>query len=314
MKSAIVNSFGPPMDVVRVVERKHQPLASGQVRLKMLRATINPSDLLVISGRYRYRTTLPFFPGFEGVGIVVETSDSLTSLHDGDRVVPIRGAGMWQQERIADAKWCFRVPGDLSDEQASYSYVNPLSSIMLIDMAMPRVGQRVAINAPTSAIGQILARLVSQRECIPIAIESRIATRSKVLDHSLADVWVSSSGSAKVDIAFDAIGGEEGGALLESVHEGGTFIQYGLMSGRPVDSKFIRNARCSTKHFMLRDFIRGSDRAIVVKAMNRAFGLVSSGLASQNFCKYYVLEDIRQALRHSGQRNRGGKVGLLLSK
>lgn len=43
----------------------------GYVRLRMLAASINPSDVITIRGTYS-RTKLPFRPGFEGVGEVVE--------------------------------------------------------------------------------------------------------------------------------------------------------------------------------------------------------------------------------------------------
>ena len=55
---------------------------------------VNPSDLMVVRGRYVFLPPLPATPGFEGVGVVDEVGPGLLGrLVQGKRVVAINHAG-----------------------------------------------------------------------------------------------------------------------------------------------------------------------------------------------------------------------------
>ena len=66
------NQIGNPADVLTVKAAESQALESGEVRVRILAAPINPSDLLQIAGQYGVAATLPARAGSEGVGRVVE--------------------------------------------------------------------------------------------------------------------------------------------------------------------------------------------------------------------------------------------------
>ena len=63
---AIVRAFGPAAEVVAVESYEPGRPMPGQVRVRMTARSINPSDLVTISGAYASRTARPFVPGFEG--------------------------------------------------------------------------------------------------------------------------------------------------------------------------------------------------------------------------------------------------------
>ena len=63
MKQVIYNDFGNPADVLKLVETPSQALADGQVRVEVLRAPTNPSDLIQVSGNYGVRPPLPAVAG-----------------------------------------------------------------------------------------------------------------------------------------------------------------------------------------------------------------------------------------------------------
>ncbi|NUT48369.1 MAG: alcohol dehydrogenase catalytic domain-containing protein, partial [Saccharothrix sp.] len=133
MYRAIVRSFGPAADVVEV--EAYEPPSPGvdEVLVRMVAATVNPSDLVTISGAYRSRTSLPLVPGFEGVGVVERLGPGVTGLAVGDRVLPVGSAGAWQRVKLARARWCLRVRPELTDDQAATSYTNPLTALRMID-------------------------------------------------------------------------------------------------------------------------------------------------------------------------------------
>lgn len=85
---AVVRRFGPAIESVQFESYAPALLKVGELRVKMQFSTINPSDLITISGAYSSRTPLPFVPGFEGVGIVEAGSELV-----GQRVLPLGSAG-----------------------------------------------------------------------------------------------------------------------------------------------------------------------------------------------------------------------------
>src|SRR4029077_262635 len=90
MKAAVFDTFGEPSKVLRVREVPDPKPGPGQVRVRMILSPINPSDLMVVQGRYGVLPTLPATPGFEGVGVVDEVGPGLLGRFvKGKRVVVI---------------------------------------------------------------------------------------------------------------------------------------------------------------------------------------------------------------------------------
>lgn len=104
MLRTIVREFGPPEEVVLAEPYEPEPPGPGQVKIRMLMASINPSDLVTISGAYRSRTTLPFVPGFEGVGIVESVGPGVQQSLLRQRVLPLGSSGAWQ-DPINKLQW-----------------------------------------------------------------------------------------------------------------------------------------------------------------------------------------------------------------
>ncbi|KAJ3951805.1 hypothetical protein N0V92_011767, partial [Colletotrichum tropicale] len=247
MTRAIVRQFGPPAEVV-VTESTddHQALSAGQVRVRMLLASINPSDLVTISGAYRSRTTLPFVPGFEGVGIVESIGEDVSTLQAGQRVLPIGSAGAWQDVKVTEQRWCFPVPKDLSNEQAATAYINPLTAWLMVEKFAPtRPGEMVVVNAATSAIGQMIIRMLNRKGVRPVAIVRRAGAQTELSGLDIEAVVNSSEGDIKsrilevsggrgLTVAWDAVGGPEGDSLARALSPGGTLVHYGLLSGVPL--------------------------------------------------------------------------------
>ncbi|MDT2005103.1 alcohol dehydrogenase catalytic domain-containing protein [Rhodococcus opacus] len=56
-------------------------------------AALHVADLLMMKGEYQVRPELPFVPGMEAAGLVIEVGDQVTHLARGDRVLAMMTQG-----------------------------------------------------------------------------------------------------------------------------------------------------------------------------------------------------------------------------
>lgn len=66
MKALVADRFGPPLEVLSIKELPSPQAGAGQVRVRMLLSPINPSDLLMIQGKYGKQPPCPAFPASRG--------------------------------------------------------------------------------------------------------------------------------------------------------------------------------------------------------------------------------------------------------
>src|SRR5690606_31785893 len=102
---------GPvPQDVIEAVEFQLPALAAGQVRVKVLAAPINPSDVLTLTGEYGMLPPLPAVGGNEGVGRVEELGPEVSNLKVGQIVLLPVGCGTWTSHLNAPANKLIPLP------------------------------------------------------------------------------------------------------------------------------------------------------------------------------------------------------------
>lgn len=321
MIRAIARSFGVAAEVVGTEDYRPDRSDAGQLRIRMTASTINPSDIVTISGAYASRTSLPFVPGFEGVGVVEEAAGEACGLVPGDRVLPIGSAGAWQEVKIAQARWCLPVAPDLTDEEAATSYINPLTAwIMLHERAGLHGRTRLAVNAANSAIGRIIVRMANALGLEPVALVRREAAAARLAGLRLAAVIDTTRPGAMArlreacgghgpDIALDAVGGKAGGELAAALAPGGHLIHYGLLSGKPLPHDLrLRRPDIRLELFWLRNWVHAASRPALEEALRRTARLVRDGIAATQVEARYPLSAIGEALRHNDRAGRAGKI------
>ena len=122
VSAVVAERPGPLTDVLRLhtATPVDDPLGEGEVLVRMLASTVNPSDAVTVSGAYGSRTVFPFVPGFEGVGVIERIGPGVPRAATGRRVLPLGTAGNWQEIKRTDHSWCIAVPDDLDDETACF--------------------------------------------------------------------------------------------------------------------------------------------------------------------------------------------------
>jgi NADPH:quinone reductase-like Zn-dependent oxidoreductase len=316
MRSTLVRQFGDPGQVIELVDAPRPAAGAGEVEVEISLAAINPSDLIPVTGAYSARTVLPFVPGFEGVGIVRRVGPDVQGIKAGDRVVPIGACGLWQQFLLRPAEWCFRVPDGIEDAQAAMSYVNPLTALRLVEALREHFGSLegmdVGVTAAGSAIGGMLMKLLALEGAVPTAMlrserrRGRLGEAHRILVADSGDLLMDS----QFDAVLDAVGGALAGELIgRSIRPGGTFIQYGALSGAPVpQTAIIGRPDIRFAFLWLRTWVHSAGRETLEAAFLRSFAGLQSGLFASPIAATYPLSRLADALAHQADPDRDGKI------
>ncbi len=318
MRSTLVSQFGDPRQVIALVDAERLPPGPGEVEIALCLAAINPSDLIPVTGAYSARTSLPFVPGFEGVGTVSRVGAGVTTLKPGDRVIPIGASGLWQQYLLRPADWCFLVPDDIDDRQAAVSYVNPLTALRLIEALRAHfgslAGRRIGVTAAGSAIGGMLMKLISGEGAEPVGIVRSERSAVRLAAETAGEIVVADEGNIPSPLDFDAIldavGGPFAGDLIgQTLQPGAAFIQYGALSGVPVPIPAIQ-ARADVRFsfLWLRTWVHAAGRPSIEAAFAASFAGLRSGLFSSRIAQTYPLSRLDEALAHQADPKRDGKL------
>lgn len=322
MRAVRLTRFGDPATVLSCEREPTRRPGPGEVRVRLSARPVNPSDLLTIRGAYAARTALPLIPGFEGVGTVEALGPAVDALRCGDRVLPLDGSGTWAETAIAPAARCIALPDGIDDEAAAQLYINPLSAWLLVSEIAPvRPGGTVAANAGASTVGRLLAglsRLLGFR-LIAVTRSGRFADRLQALGaaavvdtsrHALAEALAALTGGAGIDVALDTIGGEEGTALAACLRPGGTFVNYGVLSGRPLglDGRDLQRRGIAVRTFWLREWLANASAARRQSAFAGIIDLVAGGRLALPVAARFDLSQIANAVRAAEQPGRWGKV------
>ena len=83
MKAAVVTAFNQPLEIKEVEIPKVSP---GKVLVKVIATGVCHTDLHAMHGDWPIKPTVPFIPGHEGVGEVVEIGEGIHHLKVGDLV------------------------------------------------------------------------------------------------------------------------------------------------------------------------------------------------------------------------------------
>ena len=90
---------GPPSSLA-VAEVASPPLGTGEVRIAVHAAGVNFADSLIVAGQYQLPAPLPFSPGFEAAGEIIEVGAGVpdeAGLAPGGRVLAAVRWGGWAE-------------------------------------------------------------------------------------------------------------------------------------------------------------------------------------------------------------------------
>jgi NADPH:quinone reductase-like Zn-dependent oxidoreductase len=263
---------------------------------------------------------LPAIGGSEGVGRIAALGEGVDGLSVGQLVLLPRG-GTWVTHLLADARSLLPLPEVADPLQLAMLLVNPPTASLMLSEFVPLVaGDWVIQNVANSGVGGYLMQLAKRRGLRTVNLVRResavAATKALGGDVVLVDgekivqrVSAATDGAA-IRLGIDAVGGAATDRLAQCLAEGGTLVNYGMMSGEPCQvspgSFVFRDI--TLKGFWLAKWFRNANRDAQRALYGELAQLVASGALHSRIQATYPVERIKEAVAaaHAGERD--GKI------
>ncbi len=320
MRAIQIEKTGGP----EVLELKELPLpkpASGQVLVKIEACGVNFIDTYLREGRYP--ATLPFIPGQEAAGVVVEVGEGVSGFKAGDRVAWNGTRGTYAEYACAPASDLLHVPEGMSTEHAAAVLLQGLTAHYLAYSTYAiQHGDTVLVHAGAGGVGLLLTQMAKMLGATVIATVSteekaelsRGAGADKVVlytQESFADAVKAFTGGAGLPVVYDSVGKTTFEESLKCLRPRGLMALYGASSGAvpAMDPIRLMAGSLFLTRPTLKDYVQ--TRAELERRAEDVFGWVASGALSVRIGARYALEDAEQAHRDLSGRKTTGKVLLI---
>jgi len=243
MKAVVCRELGPP-SVLRLEERAPAPLGPGQARVAMRAAGVNYPDLLMVAGGYQLRPPLPFTPGMEGAGVVVEAAPDAAPWRPGDRVIVRMRPGTFAEEVAVDADALLPMPASFSfEEAAAYMVGHGTAWHALADRGRLAAGETLLVHGASGGVGlaavevgKLLGARVIATGGDPAkleAVRARGADETIDLRDGFRERVLELTGGRGADVIYDPVGGEVFNGSLRCVAWRGRILVIGFPAGIP---------------------------------------------------------------------------------
>jgi NADPH2:quinone reductase len=160
------------------------------------------------------------FVGNEGAGVVVATGDSPAARALLGKTVALIGGGMYQQHRRVPAAACLVLPESVSPRQGASCFVNPLTTLCMLETMRAEGHSALVHTAAASNLGQMLHKLCAAdgvslvnvvRKPEQVELLSKLGAKYVINSEaaSFKTDLVDAIAETGATLAFDAIGGGE---------------------------------------------------------------------------------------------------------
>jgi NADPH2:quinone reductase len=238
---AIICESWRDFDALEVKDVPRPALRPHGVRIKVAAAGVSFATQLVVAGKYQRKPPLPFTPGTEIVGTVLEASPDADAPPPGTRVFAVVDWGGMAEEAIADDIHTIAIPDGLPLEPAiGFPISYPTAGAALLWRGKIKSGDWVLVHGAAGGVG--LAAVEIAKAC-----GAKVIARAGVAKHDMlrargADLVLDSAapfrdavraatGGRGVDCLVDTIGGPAFDESLRCLADGGNLVVVGFAGG-----------------------------------------------------------------------------------
>jgi NADPH:quinone reductase len=240
MRAIRVHETGGP-EVLKLEEVELPKPGRGEVRLRQHAVGVNFVDVYHRNGFYPM--PLPFTPGSEGSGEVIEVGPGVKDFKPGDRVAYAGSTGAYAEERNIEARFLVKLPRAISYETGAAMMLKGLTAQYLLRQTYRvKEGDWILVHAAAGGVGQILCQwgralgakvigTVGSPEKAKIAKKAGAHHTILYREEDFAKRVEEITKGQKCAVVYDGVGKATFPASLDCLKAFGLFASFGSASG-----------------------------------------------------------------------------------
>src|SRR3954449_7694975 len=322
-KAVVCRELGPP-ERLRLEDQPFRPLQEAEVRVAIQAAGINFPDILMAAGEYQLKPELPFIPGMEAAGEVIELDGEVQGVAVGDKVIVRMRHGAYADEAVVAPSQLTPLPSTFDyTEGATFLAAHGTAYHALIDRGQVRPGEVLLVHGAGGGVGLAAVEMGKMLGATVIAAASSIekldVAQARGADHLVLyprepfrDAVKRITDGRGADVVYDPVGGEVFEQSLRCIAWGARVLVIGFTGG-------IGLARTNLV------LIKGASvlgvRAGEAARKNPALGVArikalrewaEAGKIRPNISHRLPLEDFAKAMQLLIEREAIGRVALMM--
>ena len=232
----------PQLSIEDVAE---EPLGPHQVRIAVKAAGLNFPDLLMISGKYQVKPPIPFTPGLEAAGDVIELGKEVSSFSLGQRVLALtRRGGCCATSLAVDSYRVVTIPSSMDYVQAAcFPMVYGTAHFALTHRGKLQKGETLVVTGAAGGVGLAAVEVGKKLGARVIAAASsaeRLAVvqsygADALIDYGTEDLNIrikALTNGAGADVVLDSVGGDVFDGCVRAMNWEGRLLVVGFAAGR----------------------------------------------------------------------------------
>lgn len=261
MKAMLCNALGAA-DKLSLEERESPAVKANHVKIAVYACGVNFADTLIIQGKYQTRPPLPFSPGMEISGEVLECGEGVTGFTAGDRVMAVLSYGGYAQEVVAPADAIVALPANIDFVTAAgFPVTYGTSHLALTQRASLKPGETLLVHGAGGGVGLTAVEIGKQLGATVIATagsQAKLQQAAKhgadyLIDYSQEDIKEKVRALGGADVVYDPVGGDAFDASLRCINWEGRILAIGFASGRipqvPANILLVKNCAVIGLHW-----------------------------------------------------------------
>jgi NADPH2:quinone reductase len=321
-KAVVCRELGPP-GRLRLEPFASKPLAAGQVRVAVRAAGINFPDILMAAGQYQLKPELPFTPGMESAGDVVEVN-GVQGVAVGDRViVKLRHGGYADEVAVA--------PSQLTPLPSTYDYAEGATFLAahgtayhgLIDRGKLLAGEVLLVHGAGGGVGLAaveIGKLLGATVIAAASSEDKLdVAKARGADHLVLyarepfrDAVKRITDGRGADVVYDPVGGQIFEDSVRCIAWGARLLVIGFTGGiglARTNLLLIKGA--SVLGVRAGEAVR-RDPALGEVRLKQLLAWAEEGRIRPNVSHRLPLEDYADAMQLLVDRKAIGRVALMM--
>lgn len=319
MKALYFEREGEPLDVLQLKETTIPEPGENEVRVKWLGGTINPADVYFIRGKYRFKPQFPQIAGLEGAGIIDAVGKNVQ--HAPGTLVAFLFKNTWAEYVIVPEKELFVLQDTFPVEKAIQFALNPATAWGLLHQAGLQAGDWLLLSAGNSSVSGIITQIAKAKSIRVISVVRSSGHESRLKELGAVAVVNSSAesitervqqitGGKGAAAAIDAVGGDTGSQLLQSLSVNGRLIVYGVLSPEPLqghNSLFVYK-NISISGFGIRGFLESLSGAAKQEMTASLIDILGTPDFKMDIAASYSLDQFKTAFNSYAADPPNGKI------